>query len=194
MNFLLHPFPQCFHSYETENNTGLCNTQHHPTVHALLSWHVQILQMETCACLINYKECTLRIPLQNLSAEKYAIKKPQGMWAVCSPCPTSVPTLQFQGKSQTICADLFELESWRGGRVISKGKGSVKMGRKGGGKTVFLVKQSLNLRAVVQCYTHTAIVDGLSGIWTCAVMNQSTYTHYCKRLLRDCCVSFATWF
>lgn len=137
MNFLLHPFPQCFHSYETENKTGLCNTQHHPTVHALLSWHVQILQMETCACLINYKECTLRIPLQNLSAEKYAIKKPQGMWAVCSPCPTSVPTLQFQGKSQTICADLFELESWRGGRVISKGKGSVKMGRKGGGKTVF---------------------------------------------------------
>lgn len=119
-------FPQCFHSYETENKTGLYNTQHHPTVHALLSWHVQILQMETCACLINYQECTLRVALQNLSAEKYAIKKPQGMWAVCSPCSTSVPTLQFQGKSQTICAGLFGLESWCGGRGISKGKGCEK--------------------------------------------------------------------
>lgn len=104
MYFQLQLFHQWFHSYETENKTRLCNTRHYPAVHAMLSWHVQILQMETRACLINYQECTLRAPLQNLSAEKYAIMKPQGMQAVCSPCPTSVPTLQFQGESQTICA------------------------------------------------------------------------------------------
>lgn len=75
-----------------------------PALRALLSRHVQMLRMETCACLINYQECTLRVPLQDLSAENYAIKKPQGMRAVCSPCPTSVPVLQFQRKSQTICA------------------------------------------------------------------------------------------
>ena len=53
------------------------------------------------------------------------------MWAVCSPCPTGVPTLRFQGKGQTICADLFELASRCGGRRISKGRGCVQMGRKG---------------------------------------------------------------
>lgn len=139
--------PQSFYSYEPENKTGLYSSQHHPTVHALLSWHVQILQMETCTCLINYQECTLRVALQNLSAEKYAIKKPQGMWAVCSPCSTGVPMLRFQGKSQTICADLFELESWCGGRGISKGKGCRKKGwRKNclSGETVFELQSSID--------------------------------------------------
>lgn len=93
INVLLHPFPQCFHGYETENKTGLCNTPNHRTVHAQLSWHVQIVQMETCTWPINYQECTLRVALQNPSAEKCAIKKPQGMRAVCSPCPASAPTL-----------------------------------------------------------------------------------------------------
>lgn len=129
--------------HETENKTQLCNTQQHPAVHTLLSWHTQTLQMETCACLINYQECTLPISLQNLSAEKYAIKKPQGMLAVCSPCPTSMPTLWFQGKSQTICADLFELESQHGAGANSKAKARVKMGRKGGGKTSFWGNSSL---------------------------------------------------
>lgn len=76
--------------------------------------------------------------------------------------------LRFQGESQTICADLFELESHSGGRVISKGRGSVKMG-KGWRK-----KQSLNFRTPVQCYTDTVIVHGFSGIEKYTEMNMRT--------------------
>lgn len=75
INFLLQ-YTRCFRSYETENKTGLCNAvKPSHCAHSI----VQILEMETCACLINHQECTLRAPLQTLTAEKYAIKKPQGM-------------------------------------------------------------------------------------------------------------------
>lgn len=146
-----------------------------PTLHALLSRHVQMLRMETCACLINYQECTLRVPLQDLSAENYAIKKPQGMRAVCSPCPTSVPVLQFQRKSQTICAQ--------------KGKGMCKKkkktgGEKGGGKAVSSGKRFLNSGALVQYCSHAAVARGISGIWTCTREHTSTCTHYCTRAPR----------
>lgn len=127
--FLLQ-YSQCFRSYETENKTGLCNaikpSQSAPSI-------VQILEMETCACLINHQECTLQAALQTLTAEKYAIKKPQGMQAVCSARPTREPTLQFQWKSWTICADLFELESRCGGSHFKR-KGMYRKREKGWGK------------------------------------------------------------
>lgn len=131
-------------------------------MHALFSGPIQFLQMETCACLINYQECPLPISPQNLSAEKHAIKKPQGMLAVCSLCPTSVPTLRFQGKSQTICADLFELESLHRDRVISKGRGCVKMGRKGGGKIAFCGEMVFKLQrngAVLHSYSYSSLTQ-----------------------------------
>lgn len=76
INFLLQ-YNQCFRSYETENKTGLFNTI--KLSHCAYSIIVQKPEMETWACLINHQECTLREPLQTLTAEKYAIKNPQGM-------------------------------------------------------------------------------------------------------------------
>ena len=144
-----------------------------PTVHALLSWHVHMLRMETCACLINYQECTLWVPLQNLSAENYAIKKPQGMRAVCSPCPTSVPVLQFQRKSQTICAQ-------RGRGCVKKNKTG---GEKGGGKTVSSGKCFLNFGALVQCCSHTAVAHGIGRIWARAHARSTVRGHRGRTVL-----------
>lgn len=42
----------------------------------------QKLHMETWACFVNRQEFTLWEFLQTLTADKYAIKTPQGVWAV----------------------------------------------------------------------------------------------------------------
>lgn len=66
--------------------------------------------------------------------------------------------------------------SGRAKLAVLKRKGMCKnKGRKGGGKTVFSGKWSLNFRAMVQYYNHTDIVHGISGIWTCLWMKTSAY-------------------
>lgn len=64
-------FLRGFHSYETENKTRPCDTPDQSSAHTKISLHVQIVQMETCICSINYQECSLHTPLQNPSVEKH---------------------------------------------------------------------------------------------------------------------------
>lgn len=122
---------QCFHCWITQNKTRLNITPYFTNKHALLPWQVQILQMETHSCLINYKECTLLAPLQR-SAEKYAVKKPQGMWTVCSSLSLRTSILIRFGFGAEVKLSALTCLSWRatqrGGRAILKGRGCVKMG------------------------------------------------------------------
>lgn len=119
------------------------------STHTKISLHVQIVQMETCICSINCQECSLRVALQNPSAEKYGVKKPQGMRAVCSPCSASVSVLHFQNSSQAARTE--------------RGKGCVKTSGGGG----VLGNKSLNFRATVQNLNPAAVAHDMSGVWTC---------------------------
>lgn len=124
--FFFHRFPQGSHSYETENKTWPCDTPNQRfSTHTKISLHVQIVQMETCICSINCRECSRRVAFQNPSAEKYGVKKPQGMQAVCSPCSASVSVLHFQNSGQAARTQRGKgmcKNEWREGKQKNKKK------------------------------------------------------------------------
>lgn len=64
-----------------------------------------------------------------------------------------------------------------GFRGRAKRKAMCKNGDRGWRKTAFSGKWSLNFRAPVQHYNHIAIVHGVSGIWTCTLINVTANMH-----------------